>query len=121
MAAMNPQHDDWLGKMRQPVERFPERLWRPEIVGQVDNPVLETIRRFWWQALDRVCYCLVLIRLSVHDRIYGPEPPTAADLKREGAHERLIRAFPMASETIEPRKHQVECKHGDVGSPYHLR
>jgi hypothetical protein len=35
----------------------------------------------------------VLIRFSIHDRIYGPEPPTRADLIREDDHERLVRAF----------------------------
>jgi len=38
---------------------------------------------FWWRAFDRVCYCFVLVRLSIRDRICGPEPPTSADLKRE--------------------------------------
>jgi len=37
----------------------------------------------------------VLLRLSIFDRIHGPEPPTPADLQREAAdHERLVRAFP---------------------------
>jgi hypothetical protein len=72
----------------------------PEIVGEVANPVLEAARRFSWRALDRVCYWIVVMRLSIRDRIYGPEPPTPADLKREADHERLIRAFPVAGETI---------------------
>jgi hypothetical protein len=46
----------------------------------------------------------VLIRLSIHDRIFGPEPPTPADLKRQADHERLVRAFPAAGETIDPTK-----------------
>jgi hypothetical protein len=44
------------------------------------------------------------MRLSIFDRIYGPEPPTLANLQREADHERLVSAFPMAGETIEPRK-----------------
>jgi hypothetical protein len=36
------------------------------------------------------------------DRIFGPEPPIAADLKREADHERLVRAFVAAGEAIEP-------------------
>jgi hypothetical protein len=51
---------------------------RPKSWGQVENPVLEAIRRLWWRALDRVCYWIVLIRLSIQDRLYGPEPPTLA-------------------------------------------
>jgi hypothetical protein len=76
---------------------FPERLQPPEIVGGVANPVLETMRRLLWRAFDHLCYCIVLIRLSIHDRIYGPEPATAADLKREADHEQLVRAFPAAA------------------------
>jgi len=71
--------------------------------------VLEAIRRLSWRAFDRVCYWIVLIRLSIFDRIYGPEPPTPADLKREADHERLVSAFPVAVETIEPMKsHQAK-------------
>jgi hypothetical protein len=40
---------------------------------------------------------------SIFDRIYGPEPPTPTDIQREADHERLVRAFPMTGETIEPR------------------
>jgi hypothetical protein len=65
-------------------------LQQPEIVGQMKNPSLEAVRRRWWRAFDRVCYWMVLIRLSIHDRIFGPEPPTLADLKRETTN----RAFP---------------------------
>jgi hypothetical protein len=43
------------------------------------DPVLEAIRRLSWRALDRVCCWTVVIRLSVHDPIYGPEPPTPTD------------------------------------------
>jgi hypothetical protein len=39
-----------------------EKLQRPEIVGPVDNLVLEAVRRLWWRMLERVCYCAVLIR-----------------------------------------------------------
>jgi hypothetical protein len=66
-------------------------LQPPEIVGQLENPVLEAIRRLWWRAFDRLCYWIVLIRFSIHDRIYGPEPPTRADLLPECDHERLVR------------------------------
>jgi hypothetical protein len=83
----------------QPRECSAESLRRPEIVGEVANPVLEAIRRLSWRALDRVCYWTVVIRLSIRDRIYGPEPPTPADLDREADRERLVRAFPGSGET----------------------
>jgi hypothetical protein len=43
--------------------------------------VLEAIRRLWWRAFDRVCYWIVLMKLSIHHRIYGPEPPRHAPTK----------------------------------------
>jgi hypothetical protein len=55
----------------------------------MENPSLEAVRRLWWRAFDRVCYWMVLIRLSVQDEIYGPEPPIPADLEHEADHERL--------------------------------
>jgi len=103
---MKPDHDDRLeagGDFRRPIECFIERLQPREIVGEVANPVLETVRRSWWRAFDRVCGFFVLLRLSIHDRAYGPEPPTPADLLRGADHERLVRTFPMTGETIEPR------------------
>ena len=65
--------------------------------------MLEAMRRLWWQALDRVCGFFVLLRLSIRDRIYGPDPPTAADLEREADQERLVRAFPVVGEATERR------------------
>jgi hypothetical protein len=103
---MKPEQDDRLeagGDLSTAREFSVERLPPPEIVGQVDNPVLETMRRLWWRAVDRVCYCIVLIRLWIFDRIYGPEPPPAADLEREADHERLVRALPAAGKAIGPR------------------
>ena len=76
---MKPEQYDGLGErdfLDQSKECFLEGLQPPEIVGQVENPVLEAIRRLWWRALDRVCYWIVLIRFSIHDRICEPEPPT---------------------------------------------
>jgi hypothetical protein len=82
-----------------------------EIVGQVENSSLEAIRRLGWRALDRVCDLIMVIRLSIHGRIYGPEPPTAADLKRKADYERLVRVFPViggAIELIKPCRGEVE-------------
>jgi hypothetical protein len=83
-------------------------LQPPEIVGEVANPVLDAIRSLWWRAFDRVCYCIVLIRLSINDRIFGPAPHTPADLKREADDERLARAFPAVDEAIEPIKYHPD-------------
>jgi hypothetical protein len=122
VAEMKPEQDDRLGDVSQPTQHSLERLQPPEIIGQVENPALETVRRFWWRALDRVCCCFVLIRLSIHDRIFGPEPPTPADLKRDAHHERLVRAFPVASETIEPTKYPYrQNRDGKLGSHYRQR
>jgi hypothetical protein len=74
---MKPKQDHGLktqGCLDRPRECSLEGLHPPEIVGRVENPVLEAVRRLWWRAFDRVCYWMVLIRLSVQDRIYGPEP-----------------------------------------------
>jgi hypothetical protein len=107
---MKLDHDDRLeaGSVLSHPNRYAgERLQPPEIVGEVGNPVLEAIRRQWWRALDRVCYWFVLIRLSIFDRIFGPEPPTPADLKRQADHERLVRAVPAVGESIEPTKYHA--------------
>jgi hypothetical protein len=102
------EYDLRASALSQPIQRYLETLRPPEIVGEVANPVLEAVRRFWWRVLDRICCRIVLMRLSIFDRIYGPEPPTPADLQREADHERLVSSFPMVVETIEPRKHHVE-------------
>jgi hypothetical protein len=110
---MKPEQDDRLepgGDLSTPGEAPVERLQPPEIVGQVDNPVLETVRRLWWRAFDRVCGFFVLLRLWIFDRIHGPEPPTSADLTREADHERLVRDFPAAGEAIEPTKMPCRAK-----------
>jgi hypothetical protein len=121
-AEMKPELDERLGTggvLSEPTQPYLEGLQPPEIVGQGDNPVLEALRRLWWRAFDRVCYCVVLIRLSIHDRVYGPEPPTPADLKRDADHERLVSAFPAVREPTEPTKrHAGVNRGGDLGSPY---
>ncbi len=103
---MTPEPDDRLGArdvLSQPRECALERLKTPEIVGQGNNPVLETARRLWWRAFDRLCGCIEGMRLSIFDRIFGPEPPTFADLEPEADHERLVRASPVAGEAFDPR------------------
>jgi hypothetical protein len=93
-AAMKLEQYDGLGVgdfLHQPRECWLGGLQRPEIVGQIENPSLEAVRRLWWRAFDRVCYWMVLIRLSVQDRIYGPEPPILADLEHEaGSREAVL-------------------------------
>jgi hypothetical protein len=103
---MKPDQDDRLeagGHLGSPREFSLEKLQPPEIVGRVDNPVLETVRRLWWRGLDRVCGFFVLIRLRIFERPWtGTATPT--DIQREADHERRVRTFPVAGETIEPRK-----------------
>ena len=56
---MKQEQEDGLGAeglLNQPRECSLGGLQRPEIVGQLENPVLEAIRRLWWRAFDRVCY-----------------------------------------------------------------
>ena len=101
---MKSEQRDWFGWAGQPRECFAKLLKPPEIVGEIENPVLEMVRRLWWRAFDRVSGCLVSFRLWLFDRIHGPEPPTPADLQRETNHERLVKAFTVAGETIEPTK-----------------
>ena len=79
---MKPGRHDWSdmgGALSQPRECSDETLAQPEIVGEIENPVLEMVRRLWWRAFDRVSGCLVSFRLWLFDRIHGPEPPTPAD------------------------------------------
>ena len=83
------------GALTQPKSCRAESLEPPEIVGEVANPVFEAVRRLWWRAFDRICGCVMFIRLSIQDRIYGPEPPTSTDLEREADQERLVRVFPV--------------------------
>ena len=47
-----------------------------------------------------------VMRVSILDRIFGPEPPTPADLQREADHERLVGGFLAAGEATEPTKHR---------------
>ena len=119
---MKPEQYDRLDArdvLSQSTQRYLEGLQSPEIVGQVDNPALEAIRRLWWRAFDRACYRIVLIRLSIFDRIFGPEPSAPADLKREADHERLVRVFPVAGEAIEPTKcHAPQNRDCELGSHY---
>jgi hypothetical protein len=86
--AMKPEKEKLAagGFLDQPRECSLGGLQQPEIVGQVRNPWLEAVRRLWWRAFDSVCYCMVFFRQSVHDRIFGPEPPILADIKRDADH-----------------------------------
>jgi hypothetical protein len=107
------------GFLDQPRECSLGELQRPEIVGQMQNPSLEAIRSLWWRAFDRVCDSVALVRVSIHDRILGPESPTAADLIRKAEHERLVRAFPVVNDTIEAIKHYAgQNRERELGSPY---
>ena len=119
---MKPDRNDWLegaGDLGEPREFSLEKLQPPEIVGKVRNPLLETVRRSWWRGFDCVCGFFVLLRLSIFDRIHGPEPPTPADLTRGADHERLVRVFSAAGEVIEPTKCRAGLsRRGEIGSHY---
>ena len=85
-AAMKSEQDNRPGArgfFSHPRECSPERPQLPQIVGQIDNPVLEAIRRFSWRAFERVCDWFVVMRLSMHDRISGSQSSTPAELDRE--------------------------------------
>jgi hypothetical protein len=45
--------------------------------------LISCVPRLFSEAVDRVDYAVTLARCWAVDRIYGPEPPTPADLKRE--------------------------------------
>jgi hypothetical protein len=105
---MKPDQDDRLGErgfLEQPKECSVHGLQPPEIVGQVENPVLEAIRCLWWRAFDRVCYWIVLARLSIFECILGAEPPRPADHNRE-ADDRMDK-YPSG-----------QNPGGESGSPY---
>ena len=118
---MKPDHDNRLeagGDLSKPGECFLERRQRPEIVGHVDNPTLEAIRRLWWRSFDRVCGFFVLVQFWIFDRIFGPELQTPADIQREADREWLVRAFPITGETIETREHPAgQNRDSETGSP----
>ena len=106
------------GVLGEPKECSSERLRPPQIMGEVENPVLESVRRLWWRAIDRVCDFFTLRRLSIQDRIYGPEPPTPADFKREADHERLARG--LSGDRRNDRAEEMPCRaksSGEIGSP----
>jgi hypothetical protein len=86
-------------RLRGPLARAPRRL-RP--VRSARGLVLELMRwlaRLFWETADRVDYAVSLARCSVVDVIYGPEPPTAADERREAEHEK---AFPRVHKRSGP-------------------
>jgi hypothetical protein len=73
---MKPEQDDRLearGDLSEPGELSLEKLPPPEIVRQMDNPVLERMRRLWWRVFAQICGFFALIRLSIRDWFFGPE------------------------------------------------
>jgi hypothetical protein len=49
--------------------------------------------RLFWVALDRVDHAVVVSGAGLVDLIYGPEPPTPADEKRDADRKQLPKAF----------------------------
>ena len=84
---MKPDKHDRTDDLAQ---RSLAELQSPKIVGELDNPVLEAARCFWWRVFDRPCGCFWSLQLSIFDRIYGPDPATPVDLQREADHERWL-------------------------------
>ena len=60
---MKPDLDGWFGWVEQPRECFAEPLKPSEIVGEIDNRLLEGMRRLWWRAVDRLCGWFMSSRL----------------------------------------------------------
>jgi hypothetical protein len=80
--------------------------------GQVDDPVLEAICRLWWRAHYRICYCISLIRMSVHDPDVWTRTIHTADPMRESDRERLVRASPVTAVRYHPfRLHPSKRPH----------
>jgi hypothetical protein len=68
---MKPEQDNRLepgGNLSKPGEFSLKELQPPEIVGQMDNPVLERIRRLWWRVFDRV------LRFLCAHKVVEPRP-----------------------------------------------
>jgi hypothetical protein len=92
---MKPDRDGWFGArgvLGQP-RGAPLKAY-PRSSARSGTRYSKRCSVFWWQAFDQICGLVVLIRLSIEDRIYGPEPPTFADLEREANYE-AVSAFPL--------------------------
>ena len=82
-------------RLREPLARAPRRL------GPVGSPrelvlemtsgetMINRVIRLFWKVLDRIDYAAGVARRWVVDLIYGPEPPTPADRRREADREQL--------------------------------
>jgi hypothetical protein len=55
---------------------------------------LSVLSELWSWAVDRIEYAITSARLTIVDKVCGPEPPTQADRQREAVKEELRRAFP---------------------------
>jgi hypothetical protein len=83
---MKPEQLNWFGWVEQLRECFAEPLKPPEIVGEIDNRLLEGMRRLLWRPVDGLCGWFMSSRMSFFDRIHGLEPLTSAHLRRETNH-----------------------------------
>jgi len=119
---MKPKQADPLeagGDLGSPREFHLERLQPPQIVGELANPVLKKGAPSLVAGVRSRLRILCAPTALDPRRIYGPDPPTPADIQREADHERLVRAFPMAIEAMEPRKcHAGLNRDGQIGSHY---
>jgi hypothetical protein len=95
---MKPDQNGWFGMggaLTQPKSCRAENLETLRSSVKWRTRCSKQCVALWWRAFDRICGCVMLIRLSIQDRIYGlsrPHPPTwnARPIKR-----RLVRAFPV--------------------------
>jgi hypothetical protein len=81
--------------------------------------LISCVTRLFWEALDRADYAVTYVKCWAVDRIYGPEPKTAADEQREVEHEKLREAFPMidlAGTIPVERKLQTDVEPGAIGA-----
>jgi hypothetical protein len=74
----------------------PLRVWS-YAVGEIENPMLETMRRLWWRAFDRASYWILCVRLSIHDR---PEPPTPLERRPVPSHRSTAGGLKKVRDTI---------------------
>src|SRR5437016_5756829 len=79
--------------------------------------------RLFWEAVDGVEYAVMDARLRLFELIYGPEPPTPADEKRE-AHRNGTKELPaidfgafMATANGSRDTNSIDVKRHAIGTP----
>jgi hypothetical protein len=83
-----------LGTLRAELALKSPSLFAPRREDWRGTDMCSRLARLFWEALDRADHAVMVSRCWLVDLIYGPEPPTPADEKREAEHARLREAFP---------------------------